>query len=110
MNEKAMCAPNFRQRRCVIPAIGFYEWDGEKRRRYFVGSDGAPLFLCGFFRTENDENRFIIMTKQATSPVSEYHDRIPVIAEERQIDAYLNDFDFARSFVTKPAPVALSLA
>lgn len=110
VTEKSMFAPSFYSRRCVIPANGFYEWDGEKRRRYFVRSDGAALFLCGFFRAENGENRFVVLTKKAIAPVDEYHDRVPVIAAERQIDEYLNDYDFARTFVTKPATVDLRLA
>ena len=110
VTQKPMFAPSFYARRCAVPANGFYEWDSEKRRRYFVRADGAPLFLCGFYRVENGENRFIVLTKQATSPVSEYHDRIPIIAEEEQAKIYLRDYDYARSILCEPASVLLRLA
>ena len=36
----------FRERRCIIPASGFYEWTGEKggkQPHLFTAADGSPL-------------------------------------------------------------------
>lgn len=109
VTQKQIFTGCFLARRCVIPADGFYEWDKNKRKFYFMRKDGAPLFLCGFYRAENDCNRFIVLTKPATSPVDEYHDRIPVIADESQIDNYLGDREFARGFILRDSPIALNV-
>ncbi len=90
---------NFLERRCLIPASGFYEWDTDKNKYYFNRSAGKILYLGGFYRNEDDENKFIILTKPATPPVEKYYNRIPVIVGENTKDYYLNDTDFAQQFI-----------
>lgn len=91
----------FLERRCVIPVSGFYEWDKNKNKKYFVNADGKLLYLCGFTKPYDDENRFIILTKQSTPPVKKYHNRIPVIIGKSSIYRYLSDMSFASEFVTE---------
>ncbi len=90
---------SFLERRCLIPASGFYEWNAEKQKFYFTRKDGRLLYLCGFYRKEDDEHRFVILTKQATAPVSAYHDRIPVIADDTAKHKYLTDMYFASDYI-----------
>lgn len=97
--EKQTFRNSFLKRRCLIPASGFYEWDGEKRKYYFSRYDGKLLYLGGFCRNEDGAEKFIILTKQSTPPVEKYHNRIPVIVDEDAKNYYLNDTDFARSFI-----------
>src|ERR1700730_10207063 len=42
----------FRQRRCLVPADGFYEWVGSKQARtpvWFHRADGGLLFFAGLY-------------------------------------------------------------
>ena len=80
-------------------ASGFYEWDTQKNKYYFERSNGKVLYLGGFFRNEDGESKFIILTKQSTPPVERYHHRIPVIVGDDIKDYYLNDTNFARQFI-----------
>ena len=99
VTDKQTFRKSFLERRCLIPACGFYEWDTQKNKYYFERSDGKILYLGGFFRNEDGENKFIILTKQSTPPVERYHHRIPVIVGDDIKDYYLNDTDFARQFI-----------
>ena len=107
VTDKQTFRKSFLERRCLIPASGFYEWDSQKNKYYFKRSDGKPLYLGGFYRNEDGENRFIILTKQSTPPVENYHNRIPIIANEDIEDYYLNDTDFARNFILTDNKVKL---
>ncbi|MCM1439749.1 MAG: SOS response-associated peptidase [Roseburia sp.] len=97
--DKKSFRKSFLERRCLIPANGFYEWDTQKNKYYFKRADGKVLYLGGFYRNEDGENRFIILTKQSTPPVDKYHNRIPVIVGGDIKDLYLCDTDFARHFI-----------
>ena len=97
----------FWERRCVIPVSGFYEWDENKNKKFFVSGDGNLLYLCGFTKPFDGENRFIILTKQSTPPVKKYHNRIPVIADKSVIKKYLTDMSFASEFVIEDNKVKL---
>ncbi len=99
VTERQTFRKSFLERRCLIPANGFYEWDSEKRKYYFTRNDGGLLYLCGFYRVEDGEHRFIILTKNATPPVAKYHNRIPVIAENHIKHKYLTDLYFASDYI-----------
>ncbi|BBL81025.1 SOS response-associated protein YedK [Rubrobacter xylanophilus DSM 9941] len=76
----------FRERRCLIPADGFYEWrrlDGGKQPYYVRRRDRAPFAFAGLWevwRGEEGELRSCtILTTRANRLLSEIHDRMPVI-------------------------------
>lgn len=99
VTERQTFRKSFLERRCLIPANGFYEWDTQKNKFYFTRKDDELLYLCGFFREENGEPRFMILTKNATPPVSDCHDRIPVLAEDGVRHKYLTDMYFASDYL-----------
>lgn len=107
VTEKYMFKDNFLKRRCAIPASGFYEWDTDKNKYYFKRTDGKPVYLCGFYKPYDNFNGFVILTKQATPPVSKFHNRIPVMADDKTLEAYLNDTLFARQFVNADSDIEL---
>ena len=88
-----------RQRRCLVPATGFYEWKGAAGRKqpYAITLPDRPLFafagLWERWRPEGGDavETFTIVTSEANSHVAEIHDRMPVIippdAEERWLSA-----------------------
>lgn len=105
--QKLTFRKSFLDRRCLIPANGFYEWDENKNKFYFTRKDGNLLYLCGFYRIDDDEPRFMILTKSATPPVAKHHNRIPVIAEDSIRHKYLTDMYFASDYIDKENQVQL---
>ena len=107
VTQKQTFRKSFLERRCLIPASGFYEWDKEKNKYYFTRKDESLLFLCGFYRIEDGEPRFMILTKNATPPVARHHDRIPVIAEDCIKHKYLTDMYFASDYIERENQINL---
>lgn len=108
VTEKPSFKKSFLERRCLIPADGFYEWDAAKKKYYFTRKDGNLIFLCGFYRIEDGEHRFIVLTKNATPPVAKHHNRIPVIAEDAVKYKYLTDMYFASDYIGKDNRICLA--
>ncbi len=81
------------RRRCLLPALGYYEWQarGAKKVPYFLHDpSGAPLAMAGLYefwrdrtRADYDPERWLvsctIITQEATDLLGEIHDRNPVI-------------------------------
>jgi putative SOS response-associated peptidase YedK len=93
-SETALAKPTFatamRERRCLIPASGYYEWrrDGSKRVKYRFFS-AETLYLAGCYRTEKDVAlpSFVILTRDAVPAFAHIHERMPVIIpRERAAD------------------------
>ena len=78
-----------RNRRCIIPASGFYEWTGGKKERLphlFTATDGSPvLAFAGLWdrwkEPESGEEVLscTIIVSGASAWMEPYHDRMPVI-------------------------------
>ncbi len=92
----------FRRKRCLIPAIGFYEWakltDGTKWP-YFFRLNKRDLFaFAGIWDTWTDAegkefHTCAIITCPANSVVAKIHPRMPVILRERDEEMWLSDTD-----------------
>lgn len=101
-SEEAAAKPAFREamktRRCVVPATGFYEWQGEPGRKqpWAITLPGAALF--GFAalwerwkpREGDSVETFTIMTTEANEQVARIHDRMPVMLTPEQADAWIS--------------------
>jgi putative SOS response-associated peptidase YedK len=90
----------FRNRRCLIPANGFYEWtqgNGKHKQPHYIylndtnvfafaglwdvwqGSDGSEIWSC------------TIMTTEAADSIEHLHHRMPVILEADARDIWLDN-------------------
>lgn len=77
----------FRDRRCLLPASGFYEWRKMERgkRPYFIRMRGGRLFaFAGLWERWEDPGGEVvescaILTTDADEAVKPIHDRMPVI-------------------------------
>jgi putative SOS response-associated peptidase YedK len=84
--EKPAFRAACRERRCLIPATGFYEWtkdgDGTRLPWYIRPADGAPLVLAGIWQdwARNDARHATcaIVTCPAGVGLSHIHHREPV--------------------------------
>ena len=87
----------FAQRRCVIPADGFFEWVGAKQARkpvWYHRPDGGLLLFAGLYESWQREpgqweRTFTILTTEANQVVADVHDRMPVILPDERVDAWL---------------------
>jgi putative SOS response-associated peptidase YedK len=76
-------------RRCVVPAEGFYEWreeDGKKQPYFFFRKDGKPVLfaaLWDYSEVKGEEiPSFAIVTDEPNELVAPYHDRMPVVLDD----------------------------
>src|SRR5262249_38541600 len=75
-----------REKRCLIPADGFYEWKAEgkkKRRCYFSLKGGRPFGFAGLWDLWRGDGKPLLscclVTTVANDLVKPVHDRMPVI-------------------------------
>ncbi len=102
--EKKTFAESFRERRIVLPAAGFYEWDREKTKYYFSAEEQPVIYLSGLYRQTEGVCRFVILTRAANESMAEIHDRMPVILRAEEVRPYLTDTDAALALIASASP------
>ncbi len=96
--EKPAFRSAFKNRPCLVPADGFYEWkkaEGKKQPYYFGLADGKPLAFAGLWeRWKAPEGDVIesctILTTEANELLQPIHDRMPVILKPEDYDLWLD--------------------
>ena len=105
--ESVMKKPAFRNafkdRRCLIPASGFYEWQktGGKKQPWFITLKDTDLFafagLWERWKNPEDDSEVIesctIITTDSNKLVRPLHDRMPVILERPYYERWLSRQD-----------------
>jgi putative SOS response-associated peptidase YedK len=78
--EKLLFRESARERRCLLPALGYYEWNARKERFFFRRPGGGLLYLAGLYRTGADgQPEYVILTREADDEARAVHARMPVI-------------------------------
>lgn len=104
VREKKSFAESVAQRRCVIPAKKFYEWDKDKNKAEFSPVKEKSVYLAGIYRYDNaaeaaelsalpgiQNGRFVILTTAANGSMKPVHDRMPLTLRRDQIVPWLTD-------------------
>ena len=123
--EKNAFKSAFKRRRCIIPADGFYEWRKDpdappkaKKQPYFIHHpDGEPLAFAGLWEVWKGPNKdqeplrsCVIITTTPNEPMSDIHDRMPVILPKSAwatwLDREIDDLDLLGKLLV-PAPPEL---
>lgn len=102
--ETAAVKPWFRtalhRRRCLVPANGFYEWTRgtSPKQPWYFRLDGPDLLaFAGLWdrwgHESGPEETFAILTTAANQTLQPVHDRMPVILDKDQYDAWLETGD-----------------
>ncbi len=98
ISDKPMFRSLVKYRRCLVPANGFYEWkrSPEGKQPFYIEPSGHQLMLfAGVF----DEAKgvggdplesFSIITTRANDTMSTLHDRMPVILDDNDLEAWLD--------------------
>lgn len=114
------------RRRCLVPALGYYEWqatDQGKVPHFLHDPDGRLLAMAGLYelwrdpaRADDDPQRWLwtctIITQQATDLLGEIHDRnpmvVPVELREQWLDCSADDAAVARHILDEIPPAQLA--
>ena len=97
LSEKPSFRAAFKNRRCLIPADGFYEWrteDGGKQPFRIGMKGGAPFAFAGLWErwisAEGDATESAaIITTEANATLRPIHGRMPVILDPVDYDQWL---------------------
>jgi putative SOS response-associated peptidase YedK len=95
---KPLFRESLRERRCLVPADGFYEWRkaGSRREPFHIRlRDRRPFAFAGLWREEADgearrARACVIVTTEPNAVTSEIHDRMPAILAPASYDAWLS--------------------
>lgn len=101
--ETVAAKPSFRRafadRRCLVPADGFYEWkteQGAKQPYRIALADGGPFAFAGLWECWRDPEAgseletFSIITTEATPDLAVIHSRMPVILDPGDFASWLD--------------------
>lgn len=92
--QKKSFKKSVESRRCIIPATGFFEW--QNKMPHLIKDTKHPfLSFAGIYQKILDPQglakwQFSILTRSANATLSEIHDRMPLILEERYVDEWLS--------------------
>lgn len=109
-SEEAANKPMWRQaigsQRCIMPALGWYEWNEKEKVRnragrqvnqpyYHHAADDSMLAIAGLWSTwtSTEGNQVLscaLLTRDAAGPVAAVHHRMPVILEPEQFELWLS--------------------
>ena len=104
--QKSSFSESLMRRRCIIPAHRFYEWDASKNKVAFTVPDRKLILMAGLFKDFEDGRRFTVLTTEANDSMRPVHDRMPLIFDAEQMDAWLKD-DSAVPDLLRLAPPAV---
>ncbi|RDU22348.1 SOS response-associated peptidase [Anaerosacchariphilus polymeriproducens] len=104
--QKRMFQESTKNRRCVIPVKGFYEWDRAKNKVTYEREDKNIMFLAGIWNSYEDKNRFVIITTSANPSVKDVHDRMPLVLENNELENWIYNKE-SIEFLLHKIPVQL---
>lgn len=106
----------FKERRCLVPASGFYEWrkdeSGSRTPVWFHPEDDAPAAFAGIWSAERADNGNVdacaVITCSANELVTPVHQRMPVILPTEAYDDWLSPDTDAETLLALLQPVEWS--
>jgi putative SOS response-associated peptidase YedK len=92
----------YRQRRCIVPVDGFFEWKaikGQKAKQPYAIAmeDGKPFGIGGLWENWKDPTSgewirtFAVITTEANEMVAQIHNRMPLILAPSGYARWLSD-------------------
>ena len=115
--EKSSFKEAYKQRRCLIPLNGYFEWKKDAATKksiphFIVSATGDYFTFAGIYESwyDNTLNESILtcalLTTEPNETIETLHDRMPVILEEDQWDLWLDDRSSYSMLNTLFAPLA----
>lgn len=111
-DQKSLWKDSWHRRRCIIPASWYYEWgippsevgfhnSNEqhkiKKIKFSIQPEGEEItYLAGLYRFEEHCGvqipMFAVLTREAVAPVSDIHDRMPLIFDNYNLSEWINPY------------------
>jgi len=96
--DKPTFRKSFKERRCLVPATGFYEWQklGSAKQPFHIFKRDEKLFaFAGIWDRFKDKNgepfeAFAILTTEPNEVAAAIHNRMPVILDKAGCDLWLD--------------------
>ncbi len=93
VEKRPLFRESFTERRCLVPANGFYEWTriGLSRQPYYFSLPDSSVFgFAGLWSPGPDDRPgYVIMTTEANEVVAPIHGRMPVILRSQDYSSWL---------------------
>ncbi|TNC71555.1 SOS response-associated peptidase [Rubellimicrobium roseum] len=97
--EKPAFRTAIRERRCLVPATGFYEWDRSDPKKplpwFVTRADGRPMVFAALWQDwgqgEERISTCAVVTCDANADLSRIHHRLPVILEPEDWALWLGE-------------------
>ncbi|MBU3259221.1 SOS response-associated peptidase [Roseovarius sp. PS-C2] len=110
--QKPAFAAACRERRCLIPATGFYEWtkdtEGNRLPWFIRHTDDTPLAFAGIWQdwgqADDRLTTCAIVTCAANTPMSRIHHRMPVIVAPEDWPLWLGEAGHGAATLMRAAP------
>ena len=99
--EKKMFRESVENRRIVVPATWFYEWNKSKEKNIFYRKGQPVLYMAGIYDRYQDEDRFVILTTAANESMKPVHDRMPLLLERDEIGNWIFENQHAEDLLKK---------
>ena len=91
--EKPLFRDGMQQRRCLIPAAHYFEWErmGKQKIKNAIKPVGSEsMYMAGIYRINNGTAEFTILTREPGACIRHIHDRMPVILPRDILADWLN--------------------
>ncbi len=110
--EKPAFRQAFKKRRCLVPADGFYEWQGPpgQKQPWHIGmADDGPFTMAGLWECWRDPagallESYTIITTAANAMVQRLHERMPAILAPTDYAAWLDPANDTPNALLTPYP------
>lgn len=93
-SESFTTAPflNINKNRCIVIAQGYYEWKN-KQPYYISDKESKLLYMAGIWQKTDNGPEYVIITREAVTPLKEIHHRMPVLLTKNQRDSWIYTTD-----------------
>lgn len=91
--EKPLFRDGMAQRRCLLPASGYFEWEkrDDGKIKYMIRPiDTGTMYIAGLYRIEGGQARCTVLTRSPAQSIAFIHDRMPVLLPGDVIRDWLN--------------------
>lgn len=92
VQERPMFRYDFEKRRCLVPAVKFYEWKktgAKQKEKYEFFAPEGILYLAGIYHRDQTGDRFTILTREAEGCMTGVHHRMPLILKKEDLESWL---------------------
>jgi len=78
----------FKERRCLIPCSGWYEW--KKQKYLFTDPTESPLLMAGMVFESEGFPQLVTLTTKPNKKCAEIHQRMPVLIKPEDVNYWFN--------------------